>query len=775
MAAGLIVAPHRKQLIFLNMHSSASDIYLDANATTPTLRAAIDAACCTMQDQFGNPSSSHCAGLRAKAMMEAARANARTALGAGSGSRIIFTSGATEAIQTAVLSALTAHMAKGDSERNLLLYGATEHKAVPEALKHWNKLLHAGCEVMAIPVDSKGRHDLDFLTRHAPRAVLVCTMAVNNETGVISDLPAIETILRVHPDALWLVDGVQALGKQHLALADTRIDYFPLSGHKLYAPKGIGMLYVRDNAPYTPLTAGGGQESGLRSGTENMAGIAGFGAILAELVTPTGAFCSTEALYRYRERLVNALQRAFPGLVFNSPFDVAVPTTINFSVPGFASKELLDLFDAAGMRVSSGSACGSGKATRSYVLDAMGVDAWRSESAVRLSFGRVWTDADCDAACTRIVEAGNALRDNCLLSESALHRSDFDGVVQMKFDGACTFLIVDRENARCAIIDPVAELGERLVRYIRCQGLQVVGVLDTHSHADHASSRGELFKALREQWLSPELAVDPLGWPQAANGEAIEALELGHYWLERLHTPGHTADSTSYLLFDRRQPERVRQVFVGDTVLMGGLGRTNFESSSAAALYQSLQTLASVVGSRALLCPAHDYNHQFATTLASEAADNPLLAGVLAATPIDVSAFVRAKALVDSELCDVAGATLMCGALRCHSDPDISALEFNADGLRAFLARHPEAIIVDVREGYEGVLGATLEKLPDVATRSVPLSRLADALPEWLAHADKPLVFFCRSGNRSLLAARCLRRLGHEQAFHLRGGLALFE
>jgi cysteine desulfurase len=331
------------------MQAVITDIYLDANATTPTLPCAVDAACCTMQEQYGNPSSSHCAGLRAKAMMETTREHARRVLGGAASGRILFTSGATEAIQTAVLSALSHHVGKRgrDPERNLLLFGSTEHKAVPESMRHWNQILHADCEIMAIPVDQQGQHDLAFIAAHASRAVMVSTMAVNNETGVISDLPAIETIMRAHPETLWLVDGVQALGKQGIELAKTRIDYFPLSGHKLYAPKGIGMLYVREGAPFTPLTAGGGQESGLRSGTENMAGIAGFGVILAELIEPTGLFCDVAALHRYREQLVAALREAFPGVVFNMPFERSVPTTINFSVPGFASKELLDLFDAA--------------------------------------------------------------------------------------------------------------------------------------------------------------------------------------------------------------------------------------------------------------------------------------------------------------------------------------------------------------------------------------------------------------------------------------------
>jgi cysteine desulfurase len=755
------------------MHVVTTDIYLDANATTPTLPDAVEAACCSMQEQFGNPSSSHCAGLRARAMMETTRDHARQVLGAPN-SRIVFTSGATEAIQTAVLSALSAHAGKRGSEpgRNLLLYGATEHKAVPESLRHWNQILHTDCEIMAIPVDTQGQHDLAFLETHAHRAVLVCTMAVNNETGVISNLPAIETIMRRHPLALWLVDGVQALGKQDIRLSETRIDYFPLSGHKLYAPKGIGMLYVRDGAPFTPLTAGGGQESGLRSGTENMAGIAGFGVILAELIQPTGLFCELESLHRYRDQLVDAIRQAFPGVVFNTPFEYAVPTTINFSVPGFASKELLDLFDAAGIRVSSGSACGAGKATRSYVLDAMGLAAWRSESAVRLSFGRAWNDEECRVACARIVESGHALRNACLLSETASIKNDFDGVLQMKHDGACTWLIIERSAGQCVVIDPIAELGERIERYIRCQDLRVVAVLDTHSHADHESSRTQLLAHLGEGYLALAQPVDALGWPTQSSDAA--ALTFGHYQLRCLPLPGHTADSVAYILNDARAPDRVRQAFIGDTVLSGGIGRSNFASSSSAAMYASLRSLADAVGMKGLLCPAHDYNNEFATTLEVESRNNPLLADVLSATPITATEFVAAKQLVDATLNDVTGSVVMCGALRCTQDPPAAGIDKTAAGLRDYLRQHPEAILVDVREAYECSMGSKLDPLTESHTTAVPLSRLADAIPTWLQQPEKPLVFFCRSGNRSALATRCLRKLGHPNAFHLRGGLALF-
>ena len=388
-----------------------TEIYLDANATSSVLPAAIDAALAVLRDTFGNPSSSHAAGLRARRLLDDTRACARRVLGAGTG-RLLFTSGATEGIQTAVLSALCAlreRRAAGLPCGDVLLYGATEHKAVPESLAHWNRVLGTGLVLQALPVDGNGRHRLDLLRELAPRTALLCTMAANNESGVVSDLDGIAAVLDdTASAALWMVDCVQALGKLPLALSATRIDYAPFSGHKLYAPKGIGMLYVREGAPYTPLVCGGGQEAGQRSGTENMAGIAALGAVLRAL-EQGGTFRAHAELAACRDRLAAALREAFPAIEFNTPFEHALPTTLNFSVPGVSGKELLDLFDAAGIRVSAGSACSAAQAAPSYVLQAMGLPDGRCAHAVRMSFGPLADDAFIRVACARIIHCGHAL------------------------------------------------------------------------------------------------------------------------------------------------------------------------------------------------------------------------------------------------------------------------------------------------------------------------------------------------------------------------------
>lgn len=398
-----------------------TEIYLDANATSPVMEAALAAAVQAMRDGFGNPSSTHATGLRARALLDSVRAQARKVLGAGEG-RVLFTSGATEGIQTAVLSALCAvrdARLRGEATGDLLLYGATEHKAVPESLAHWNRLLGTNLELVKLPVDGHGQHLLHILRDLAPRAAMVCTMAANNETGVVSDLDGIAAVLRDSGSrAYWMVDSVQALGKLTLDLSATRIDYAPFSGHKLYAPKGVGLLYVRAGAPFTPLMCGGGQEAGQRAGTENMAGIAALGAVL-DALADGGTFRTHAELVQYRGRLAEALCAALPGVVFNADVDKSLPTTLNFSVPGLASRELLNLFDAAGMRVSAGSACSSAAAAPSYVLEAMGLPAWRCGAAVRLSFGPMASAALIDEACARIAMCGEALRRAPLAREAA--------------------------------------------------------------------------------------------------------------------------------------------------------------------------------------------------------------------------------------------------------------------------------------------------------------------------------------------------------------------
>ncbi len=718
-----------------------TDLYLDSNATTPVLPLAQAAAQQVMMANFGNPSSTHSTGLRARAVLDASRAMAEQVLGADKG-RVFFTSGATEGIQTAVLSALSdlaTQRAAGQGAASLLLYGATEHKAVPEALKHWNRVLHLNCEIVPIPVDKTGAHDLAFIASHAARAALVCTMAVNNETGVISDLAGIAAALG-DSSALWLVDSVQALGKQPLNLAQTRIDYAPFSGHKLYAPKGIGMLYVRPGAPFTPLMVGGGQETGQRGGTENLPGIAALGAVLQALHEGNPVFQSHDVLEQYRQRLADSLRQAFPGVVFNAGFEHSVSTTLNFAVPGLSSKEMLDLFDASGIRVSSGSACNSNKVVRSFVLDAMQLDTWQVTSAVRMSFGPATSALEIDDACQRIIKAGAAIRNACLLfggeSEEHTAQTPANGLIRLMFDTGCSWIYCDADSRQCIIIDPLPELLERIVRWVACRNLPVLAVLATDS--EHAAGRLALQQRLGEKLVQHN--TDLLGWPQATQqlalpgGNLAPALALGSGWLIRLANPATDDSQASYLVATSASssqmhaqtptktstqtppahliPDSIRFAFVGDH------------------LAEHKAQLARCIGKRTLLLSAHDQWQEFATTLDE-------------ATPASSNS---------------------------NAAPDVN---LPARQIRHFLDQHPNAWIIDVRETYEHGMGQRLPGLPDLQLHNAPLSRLPQFLPDWLENEQQELLFICRSGARSALAVACLRRLGHQRAWHLVGGLAL--
>lgn len=743
-------------------------IYLDANATTPVLPAAAQAAMDAMEHLYGNPSSSHITGLQAKALMEQTRSAARRHLGTGAG-KLVFTSGATEGIQTAILSALVASRDKGVADNACILYGATEHKAVPESLKHWNKVLGLNAEVLAIPVDQQGRLDLEFIAQKAPAAVLICTMAVNNETGVYQDMAALEQSIRqANPLVFWMVDCVQALGKLQLNLAATSIDYAPFSGHKLYAPKGIGMLYIREGAPFTPFIAGGGQEGGLRSGTENLPAMAALKVVL-DMLNGEGAqqFADKDTLKHYRVRLLDALRNAFGDVVLNHSLDNTVPTTLNFAVPGFSSKEIMDLFDAAGIRVSSGSACSS-KVTGSFVLDAMGLPRWQSESAIRMSFGPAMTEAELNAACERIVAAASSLRHSCLLSLDS-RRSDGDreplsGLVQLKDDGACCWIYTDPQSRETLIIDPLPALKDRLLNLIRCQELPVVAVIDTHGHGDHHSNRDDIVAG-----LSLSGACNQLGWPAAAadcqwQGERFECISVGSNKLLRLPSPGHTDDSQTLILIDDQG--KLLFAFVGDTVLPGSIGRSNFPSSSSKALFHSLKALYALLGDDTLLLSSHDYHNDFFTNFAVEMQQSPLLAAALQHR-VDEAGFVAQKDAMDATLEDKQGETIMCGAYgSCQGSKQIH--EYSAGELDALLQADPNALVLDIREPHEYKLSHREERCINV-----PLTRLAGFVAREPDARSRPLVLICRSGSRSAVAAKALERFGFSAIAHVAGGYAL--
>lgn len=778
------------------LNQTVSEIYLDANATTPVCPAAAKEAFSAMEDLFGNPSSSHITGLRARSILETARSLARSVLGVNSG-RVVFNSGATEGIQSAVFSSLCALRERQKTQAAegpmYLLYGATEHKAIPQALQHWNEVLDLGYEVKAIPVDNNGALDLDFVRSLADQTGIVCTMAVNNETGVVTNLHAVEKAIGgTERKSFWIVDCVQAVGKLRLDLSSMSIDYAPVSGHKIYAPKGIGLLYVRKDAPLTPLLAGGGQEGGARGGTENLPGVAAIAEILRMLnETESRTFADETQLKSYQNRLIASLKVAFPSIVFNTPFENSVATTINFSVDGFASKEILDLFDAASIRVSSGSACGSAL-VGSYVLEAMGLPKWQSDGAIRMSFGPLTPESDIRIAEKRILEAGTALAESCLVingdSDDTPGRQ-LHGLVQLKQGSACTWILLDKDTSRCVIIDPFEELSERIETLVRCQASQVVAILDTHKHVDHESCRSALVDSLSDLTLPSAHTSDILGWPeepagtlQLADGSDAPFICLSaDTVIAQTPLPGHTVDSMAFLVGEPKDgaltADRVRLAFSGDTLQIGGIGRTDFYSSSGSDLFNSLRRLPTLVSSSTLVCPTHDYTTDFATTLAAELQRNEFLARILAEdSTMTAEEFLQEKNSVDDHIDDESNCELVCGHILPSCDKAIS-LDLSSEELPDFFACHEGSVIVDVREPHEFRFAQDWDALGlKQPPENIPLTRLSDFFGKLLqdeTQRNRDMIFLCRSGSRSGKVAQVARRLGFDRVWHIKGGIAL--
>ena len=364
-------------------------VYLDYAATTPVRPEARDAMLPYLAaDAFGNPSSAHRFGRAARGGLEQARRQVALALGAEPG-QVFFTSGGTEADNLAVLGAALAARARGAPMR--VAVSAIEHKAVLAAA---HAVHHFGGAEETLRVGRDGVVDLDALdTALAARPVVVSVMWANNETGAIQPVAEIGRRCRA-AGVLFHTDAVQAFGNLPIRFADLPCDLLTVSAHKVGGPKGVGALLLRDRHVVEPLIQGGGQQGGLRPGTENIAGAAGFGraAELAAREQPEHA-CRLAGL---RNRLAGRLVGSVPDLVVTAERAERVPHILNVCVPGADSGALLMHLDLAGIAVSSGSACTSGAVDPSPVLIAMGIPAGLAACALRLSLGRETTESEID-------------------------------------------------------------------------------------------------------------------------------------------------------------------------------------------------------------------------------------------------------------------------------------------------------------------------------------------------------------------------------------------
>ena len=348
--------------------------YLDNAATTRACPAAVEAAARMMRDCFGNPSSLHAMGLASAREMAAAREAVAALLGCQA-ECVTFTSGGSEANNLAVFGGAAARARRGKK----LVTTAAEHSSVSEAMR---RLESEGWEVAYVKPGPDGKLDAGaFADAVDERTALVSMMLVNNETGAIFPVAeAAKRIRRKNPETLIHCDGVQALGKLPLRVSRMEIDLMSVSGHKICGPKGAGALYIRRGVRALPPSSGGGQERGLRSGTENLPAIAGFGAACAALngKVPEN-FARAEAL---RDRLREQLSE-MSGVRLISPADGS-PYIVNFSVPGYRSETMLHFLESRGVFVSSGSACSKG--AKSPVLLSMGLPAPVVDGALRASF-----------------------------------------------------------------------------------------------------------------------------------------------------------------------------------------------------------------------------------------------------------------------------------------------------------------------------------------------------------------------------------------------------
>src|SRR5262245_13078556 len=379
------------------MADMAERIYLDWNATTP-LRPEAKAAMAHAWEVGGNPSSVHAEGREARRLVEDARAAVAAAVGAEA-QNVIFTSGGTEANSLALTPGI--RRGKGPAAERLLV-SAIEHASVLSGGRF------AADTIRTIGVTRDGVVDLDRLRAllDGPPA-LVSIMLANNETGAIQ--PVAEAAGLIHAaGGLLHVDAIQALGKIPFDLNSTGADLLSLSAHKIGGPKGVGALVLAEGVEgLAPLLRGGGQEKGRRAGTEDVAGIAGFGA--AVRAAPNAREGDVGREERLRARLETGLRQT-PGAVVFAGETKRVPNTVLFAVPGMRAETAVIGFDLAGIAVSSGSACSSGKVQPSHVVEAMGFGPELAQGAVRLSLGWSTTGADIDSA----LEAWRKLADGLL-------------------------------------------------------------------------------------------------------------------------------------------------------------------------------------------------------------------------------------------------------------------------------------------------------------------------------------------------------------------------
>ncbi len=365
-----------------------SEIYFDNSATTCCTKQVADLVMECMLEDYGNPSSRHMKGVEAEKRVKTAREQIAAALHA-SEKEIYYTSGGTESDNWAIWGSVTAQHRRG----NHLITTSVEHPAILEPMK---ELERQGYRVTYLPVDEYGRIRPEDLEKALDdETIFVSVMSVNNELGTIQPVEESARLVKAFDERiLFHTDAVQAFGKIPMSTRGSRVDMISVSGHKIHAPKGTGFLYVRDGVRINPFMRGGGQQKGMRSGTDNVPGIAGLGQASADIcrdIEKQGAYLAS-----LRDRLRDGLS-SMEDVRINTPTEGAAPHILNASFSGVRSEVLLHALEDRGIYVSAGSACLSNKKQAvSHVLRAVGMSARHAESAVRFSFGTMNTPEEVD-------------------------------------------------------------------------------------------------------------------------------------------------------------------------------------------------------------------------------------------------------------------------------------------------------------------------------------------------------------------------------------------
>jgi len=380
--------------------SEVRTIYLDHAATTPVRKEVAEAMMQVLTENWGNPSSIHQFGRPARKAMEESRERIAKAIGADP-REIIFTGSGTEADNIAIVGGARANKKKG----NHLITTAVEHHAVLDAFKALEK---EGFEVTYLPVDADGRISVaDFQNALRDDTVLVSIMHGNNEVGTIMPVAEIGAICR-EKKVLFHTDAVQTVGKIPFDVKAINCDFAALSGHKIYGPKGIGVLYMRRGVRTQPLYFGGGQERKLRPGTESVANIVGMATALELAVAEMEQ--ESARLSKLRDRLIDGILANIPETRLNGPREGRLPHNVNVSIEYIEGEALLLTCDMKGMAASSGSACTSGSLDPSHVLMAMGLSHTTAHGSLRLSLGKSTTDEDVDYIIRELQPIADRLR-----------------------------------------------------------------------------------------------------------------------------------------------------------------------------------------------------------------------------------------------------------------------------------------------------------------------------------------------------------------------------